>query len=651
MPTKLATLLAVLCLFAIPLDAFAQNNFTQVDLVADVSGEAGATDANLVNPWGLAPGGNCTFWVANEGTGTSTLYSPAGVSTGLVVNIPGGSPTGVVLANDTNLRFSFSKGDSVATARFIFVTTNGTISAWSPTFDPSNAVQVATNDGAAYTGAAIASTASGARIYAANFGECSIDVYDSSFVQITPSGSFTDPNLPAGYCPFNIANINGQLYVAYALKSGDEEVPGPGNGYINVYDTNGTFLSRLVSAGELNAPWAMVVAPGCFGDFSGDLLVGNFGDGRILAYSLGDGSFQGSFLDENQDPITIEGLWGLATCSGANSDVACRLYFAAGPDDETHGLFGYVELTEDGEEPPPPGGGGGTCENNARGRGFWSKTCRDNGNGGGNGGGNGNGNGNQDKNQHGKGLGLGLGNPVGLGNGKNGHGMDPDSLDALFDNISESIEAFGGSGCFTAGCELLLERGQRSLNEKVAQDFLVLLLNREAGMICDSNSVSCDVEDIETVGDVIDLVDDRLCAATNGELDELKSLIRCAMKSRDGDDDDEEDSASRQALMAPQQPRGGIRVRTLSGNPLRPSAGVQTRMQLSTDEPLMVQFGIYDAQGRLVARLLSNVAVAGQRVVSWNGKSLAGDRVPAGTYFYRATGPNAKASGTIVVLK
>ncbi|HET9325674.1 MAG TPA: FlgD immunoglobulin-like domain containing protein [Candidatus Eisenbacteria bacterium] len=229
--------------------------------------------------------------------------------------------------------------------------------------------------------------------------------------------------------------------------------------------------------------------------------------------------------------------------------------------------------------------------------------------------------------------------------------MDPDSLDVLFDSISESIEAFGGSGCFTAGCELLSARGQRSLNERVAQDFLVLLLNREAGMICDSNSVSCDVEDIENVGDVIDFVDDRLCAATNGELDELKSLIRCAMKSRDGADDVEEDSAWRQALTAPQVPKGGIRVRTLSGNPLRPSAGVQTRMQLSTDEPVMVQFGIYDAQGRLVARLLSNVAVAGQRVVSWNGKNLAGDRVPAGTYFYRATGPNAKASGTIVVLK
>ncbi|HET9326219.1 MAG TPA: TIGR03118 family protein, partial [Candidatus Eisenbacteria bacterium] len=581
MRTKLATLLAVLCLFAIPLDAFAQNNFTQVDLVADVSGEAGATDANLVNPWGLAPGGNCTFWVANEGTGTSTLYSPAGVSTGLVVNIPGGSPTGVVLANDTNLRFSFSKGDSVSTARFIFVTTNGTISAWSPTFDPSNAVQVATNDGAAYTGAAIASTASGARIYAANFGECSIDVYDSSFVQITPSGSFIDPNLPAGYCPFNIANINGQLYVAYALKSGNEEVPGPGNGYINVYDTNGTFLSRLVSAGELNAPWAMVVAPGCFGDFSGDLLVGNFGDGRILAYSLGDGSFQGSFLDENQDPITIEGLWGLATCSGAGSEVACRLYFAAGPDDETHGLFGYIEPTEDGEEPPPPGGGGETCENHARGLGFWSKACRDNGNRGGNG----NGNGNQDKDKHGNGLGVGLGHTSGLGNGKNGHGMDSDSLDALFDSISESNEAFGGSGCFTADCELLSARGHRSKEMRVAQDFLVLLLNREAGMICDDNAVSCrnGDDDIETVGDIVARVNDRLCAGdrTDDELDDLDDLIACALRSADGVAAEDEEGL--QARNVFQVPSGRLQVKTLSGNPLRPSAGVQTRMQLSTD--------------------------------------------------------------------
>jgi len=356
MRMKLATLVAGVCLLAAPMRAFAQNNFTEVDLVSDQSG-APVLDANLVNPWGLAPGGNCTFWVSNNGTGTSTLYSPEGVSTGLVVNTSA-APTGVVLANTTNLRFSYKKGDSTATARFIFVTQNGAITAWSPTFDPSNTVQVATNDGAAYFGAALASTTEGARLYAANFGECSIDVYDSSFVQVTPSGSFTDPNLPAGYCPFNITNINGQLYVAYALKSGDDEAPGAGNGYIDIYDTNGTLLSRLVSGGELNAPWAMVVAPGCFGDFAGDLLVGNFGDGRILAYSLGDGSFQGSLLDSNSDPIEIEGLWGLATCSGAGDEVACRLYFAAGVEDETHGLFGYIEPTEGGGG--GGGGGGGT---------------------------------------------------------------------------------------------------------------------------------------------------------------------------------------------------------------------------------------------------------------------------------------------------
>jgi hypothetical protein len=236
--------------------------------------------------------------------------------------------------------------------------------------------------------------------------------------------------------------------------------------------------------------------------------------------------------------------------------------------------------------------------------------------------------------------------------------MDPDTLDAMFGNIADSSSPFGGSGCFTAGCELLAKRGFRSLNEKVAQSFLVLLLNREAGFICDDNAVSCgdgdhlDFSDVETVGDVIDMVNEHLCASdvSNGDLEDLNDLIACALDSGDGEDEDGGDDL-RQALIAPQIPGGGIRVRTLSGNPLIPSSGIQTRLELSSQTPVVVQFGIYDAQGRLVARLLNNVAVAGQKVLSWNGRNLNGDRVPAGTYFYRATGPNTQATGKILVLK
>jgi len=163
--------------------------------------------------------------------------------------------------------------------------------------------------------------------------------------------------------------------------------------------------------------------------------------------------------------------------------------------------------------------------------------------------------------------------------------------------------------------------------------------------------VSCGQEDIETVGDVIAHVDERLCASDLGsdELDDLKDMIDCALRSEDGEDEGGDDL--RRALVAPKIPQGGIRVKTLSGNPLRPSSGIQTRLELSSEAPVVVQFGIYDAQGRLVARLLNNVAVAGQKVVSWNGRNLNGDRVPAGTYFYRATGANNQATGRIVVLK
>jgi uncharacterized protein (TIGR03118 family) len=687
MKSKLATLFAGLSLLLTPLAALAQNSFTQVDLVSDVSGRAPTTDANLVNPWGIAPGGSCTFWVSNNVTGTSTLYSPDGAPQSLVASIPGGLPTGVVAVPSTNtsLRFSYARNDTTVTARFIFVTQTGVIAAWNPTLSP-NALQVASNDGAIYGGAAIASTGSGARLYAANFGECSIDVYDSSFVQVTPSGSFSDPNLPAGYCPWNVSNINGQLYVAYALKSGDDEVKGAGNGYIDVYDTNGNLLSRFASDAELNAPWAMVLAPSSFGDFSGDLLVGNFGDGRVLAYSLGDGSFQGALKDSLGNTIAIEGLWGLATCSAAGSTVANRLYFAAGTDDETHGLFGYIRVSGTAGGGGGGGGGGETCVNRSRGIGFWAQACATNGNGNGHGHGNGHGN-NGDNGDNGKGKGkgndknseangMGWANAFAYGHDKDhgrGHGVTSDSLDAMFSCISDQGGAFGSGGCLTAGCDLLAAKGHRSTSDKVGQQFLVLMLNRCAGFICDSDSISTscigdaededgdddeggssdtlDVSGVHTVGDLIALANDVLCSgsATSGQLEELKGLIECATE---GGEDEDGDDLRTQLVQRSNVPHGGLIVKTLSGNPIRPSAGVaETRIQLSSDRPVMVQLGIYDTQGRLVAHLLRNVAVAGTTEVRWDGRDFQGGRVPSGTYFYRATAGRSVATGRIVVLK
>jgi hypothetical protein len=232
----------------------------------------------------------------------------------------------------------------------------------------------------------------------------------------------------------------------------------------------------------------------------------------------------------------------------------------------------------------------------------------------------------------------------------------------MFACISGQGGALGSGGCFTAGCDLLGARGSRSLKDRVAQQFLVLMLNRCAGLICDDQAVSCtedadedgddgiDLGDVHTVGDVIGLVNDRLCSGdvTNAQLDELKDVIECAMGS-EGEDEDEGEDDARLTPSNQQVARGGLVVRTLGGNPLR--AGIEARIQLQSTQPVMVEFGIYDAQGRLVARLLRNVAVAGSMEVRWNGRNVQGERVPPGTYFYRATAANTVASGRIVVLK
>jgi len=329
----------------------------QINLVSDVPGLARTTDPNLVNAWGIAfnPAGG-PFWIADNGTGVATVYNGAGqplpAGTPLVVTIPtpaGGSgnsaPTGEVFNNTPN--FVVTSGANSGASLFIFVTEDGTISGWNPSVNATQAIRVVDNSAtdAIYKGVALGNNGSGNFLYAANFHAGTIDVFNSNFAPASLSGNFTDPTLPAGFAPFNIANIGGRLYVTYAKQDAakEDDVPGAGNGFIDVFDTNGQFIQRFASQGTLNSPWGMTVAPAVFGPFSNDLLVGNFGDGRINAFNPTTGAFVGQLTDENGNPRAIDGLWGLTFGVNATGGDANKLYFTAGPGGEAHGLFGVLQ--------------------------------------------------------------------------------------------------------------------------------------------------------------------------------------------------------------------------------------------------------------------------------------------------------------------
>jgi uncharacterized protein (TIGR03118 family) len=322
--------------------------YTQRNLVSDQPGHAQLTDPNLVNAWGLAAGPTSPLWVADNGKDLSTTYTGAvhgsPVALGpFVVSVPGGAPTGVVF-NPTS-DFQLTPGDANTAARFIFDSEAGQITAWSPNVAPtSTAVSKVTTPGAIYKGIALAQTAQGSRLYAADFHNARIDVFDGSYAPVTlPPGSFTDPNLPAGYAPFNVQTLGSRIYVTYAQQdaNAEDEVAGPGKGFVDVYDTTGHLQRRLVSGGALNAPWGLVIAPNGFGKFGRDLLVGNFGDGRIHAYRLRNGRFDGTLLSGRRKPITIDGLWGLRFGNGVTG-ARNALLFSAGPDGEAHGLLGEL---------------------------------------------------------------------------------------------------------------------------------------------------------------------------------------------------------------------------------------------------------------------------------------------------------------------
>lgn len=328
--------------------------YQAVNLVSDQAGHAKIQDTSLVNAWGIAVGvGGGNFWISDNGTGLTTLYfgdvngSPF-QRNNLVVNIPGGAPTGQLFNSTSDFVVSDGAGHS-GPAIFIFASESGQITGWNPAVPlpvPSRQAQTgATVDGASFKGIAMGNDGTGNFLYAADFHNGQVDVFDSTFTQTTLAGNFTDPTLPAGYAPFNIANVNGTLFVTYALQDADahDDVHGAGNGFIDAFDTDGNFLRRVVSQGVLNSPWGMALAPANFGQFSNDLLVGNFGDGKIHAFNPDTGALVGTLSTGAGHAIVIDGLWGLSFGNGVSAGDSNTLYFTAGPNDESNGLFGKIK--------------------------------------------------------------------------------------------------------------------------------------------------------------------------------------------------------------------------------------------------------------------------------------------------------------------
>jgi len=318
---------------------FAQH-YQQTNLVSDLEQSAKTKDGNLVNPWGITHGPTTPWWVSDNGTGVSTLYNGSGQPNPLVVTIPlppsangHSAPTGIV----------FNQGSDFASARFIFATEDGTIASWN---GGTNAIlQVNNSATAIYKGITIAANDDAKLLYAANFHAGTVDVFDKNFSSVTlPTGAFTDDHMPRGFAPFNVQNIDGVIFVAFAKQDEEkeDEVAGAGLGFVDAFDANGKLLMRLKSGQWLNAPWAVALAPADFGKFSHHLLVGNFGSGQIAAFDPKNGNFKGLLRGPHGHPITIEGLWGMAFGNDANAGPANTLFFAAGIDDEKHGLFGTL---------------------------------------------------------------------------------------------------------------------------------------------------------------------------------------------------------------------------------------------------------------------------------------------------------------------
>jgi uncharacterized protein (TIGR03118 family) len=342
---------------------FADGTYVQHNLVSDIPGLAAHTDPSLQNPWGQTTGPGLPIWVSDNAAGVATVYDGAGNPQPdsvrpRVVTIPAapsagsgatGTPTGSVF-NPTADGFVVSENGVSGASTFVFATEDGTIAGWNPAVDPTHAITAvdrstvtdpAGDVGAVYKGLTMVTTPAGKFLYAANFRFGVVDVFDSHFNLVE---SFTDSTVPAGFAPFGIHNIGGNLFVTFAKQDAakHDDVAGQGNGFVDEFSPNGTLIMRLASGGALDSPWAVTLAPSTFGRFGGDILVGNFGNGHINAYDPETGHHLGSLRTADGEPLVIPDLWGLRFPAGSLNVVPGALYFAAGINNEKDGLFGDI---------------------------------------------------------------------------------------------------------------------------------------------------------------------------------------------------------------------------------------------------------------------------------------------------------------------
>ncbi len=335
------------------------QHYKQTNLVSDQPGVAAMTDPNLVNAWGISRSSTSPWWVSDNGTGVSTLYN---ISTNsivpLVVTIPTGdsnksatgTPTGQVFNGTTDFQLTPNNP-----AAFIFVTEDGTVSGWNPKVNATTAViKVNTHSASVFKGMALAAltTRFGGTanyLYVADFRKGRVNVYDANFNKVRFRGdAFEDEEIPWGFAPFNVQNIGGNIYVTYALQDSEkhDEVDGAGLGFVDVFSPSGQLLHRLQHGRWFNAPWGVTQAPSDFGAYSHDILVGQFGSGQILVFDPVTGHFKGTLNDASNNPITIDGLWGIVFGGGTTSGPSNTLFFGAGTDGEQHGLFGSIAPIE-----------------------------------------------------------------------------------------------------------------------------------------------------------------------------------------------------------------------------------------------------------------------------------------------------------------
>jgi uncharacterized protein (TIGR03118 family) len=333
--------------------ALTAGTFKASILVSDGSVAAPHIDPNLKNGWGVAFNPTGPFWVADNATQKSTLYDGNGVVQPLVVTLPAAasgqpaSPTGMLF--NTTPDFSITANGATSNAVFMWATLAGTIAAWSPKVLQTQAVTVH-DDGAGaaeYTGLTIASNAGASTLYAADFHNGKVDMFDKTFTKLVVPGAFTDPSLPAGLNPFGIQAVGSTIFVSYALLGPDglRQANGPGNGVVDAFDTAGHLLRRIATGGVLNSPWGMAVAPANFGAFSNDLLVGNFGDGTINAFNPTTGASMGALTQADGTKVTQPGIWGIEFGNNVDSQPLNTLFFAAGPTPTT-GVFGRIDTSQ-----------------------------------------------------------------------------------------------------------------------------------------------------------------------------------------------------------------------------------------------------------------------------------------------------------------